>query len=349
MDQNTQIALALALFLIIYRRRHQSRSRYRLPYEYSSQAFCLELLPPAKAQYWFRFTVPEIIRLAPLLCLNQLEYRNRLRVEPTTALCIVCARLAYPGRWAQLADLFGRSPTWLSIIFNDTTIYLSSRFSEHLRWHRQITQYSKLQEFSAGIEQYNGIQGVWGFVDGTFKGHCRPTGYINQRIVYSGHKRAHGINWQAIATPDGLISSLVGPYSGANNDWSMWKRSGCEAELRNLFSGYPTLYIYGDPAYSASFGIMCPFEHPRGRHYLNPQQKAFNKALSSTRITVENSFGAIHNKWTYTVFSKGLIIGLQPVAAYYSVAVLLTNCYMCIRRPRNRFKIDPILIEEYLY
>jgi DDE superfamily endonuclease len=350
MEHNT--LLALTLILIIYyrrRRQHQTQPRWRPSYEYCRESFSIELLPPGRAKYWLRFTVPEIQRLAPLLQLDQVEYRNRQIVDPTTALCVVCARLSYPGRWIQLADLFGRSPTWLSIIFNDIITFLSIRFKDHLRWHRQITQYSRLLEFSEAVEQLNTIQGIWGFVDGTFKGHCRPTGYTNQRIVYSGHKRAHGMNWQAIVTPDGLISSLVGPYSGANNDWSMWQRSGCEAEIRSVCTGHPTLYIYGDPAYRASFGVMCPFEHPKGRHYLTPEKQAFNKALAQVRISVENAFGSLHNKWTYTAFSGGLVAGLQPVAAQFTTAVLLANCYICLRRPENRFLISPITIEEYLY
>jgi nuclease HARBI1 len=173
-------------------------------------------------------------------------------------------------------------------------------------------------------------------------------GNEDQRLVYSGHKKLHGMNWQAIATPDGLISSLVGPFAGSMNDWAIWRRSGCEDILRTTFQDKPILYIYGDPAYSNAYGISCPFEHPRGRRFLDPDKRAFNQSLSSVRIAVEQAFGDIQNQWTYTAFGKGLTAGKQPVAAYFVIAVLLSNCYTCIRRPQNRFSVQPPTIQNYL-
>jgi DDE superfamily endonuclease len=113
--------------------------------------------------------------------------------------------------------------------------------------------------------------------------------------------------------------------------------------------GHETLYIYGDPAYNASFGVACPFKHPQGRRHLTHAEQHFNKALSTVRIAVEQAFGDIQVQWTYTAFGKGLTAGAQPVAAQFIVAVLLTNCWVCLREPKNRFLIDPINIEEYLY
>jgi len=37
-------------------------------------------------------------------------------------------------------------------------------------------------------------------------------------MVYSGHKRSYGMNWQAVVTLDGLISSLWGPFPSTAND-----------------------------------------------------------------------------------------------------------------------------------
>ena len=185
-------------------------------------------------------------------------------------------------------------------------------------------------------------------MDSTFRGCRRPSDNNGQRLIYSGHKRLHGITWQAIATPDGLISSLTGPFAGSVNDWSIWRRSGCEEAIREVVNGQKTLYIYGDPAYNNAFGIACPFEHPKGRRYLPKRKQAFNQALSSVRIAVEQAFGDIQVQWTYTAFAKGLTAGTQPIAAYFAVAVLLSNCYICIRRRRNRFSITPLELEEYL-
>ena len=118
--------------------------------------------------------------------------------------------------------------------------------------------------------------------------------------------------------------------------------------LRATFEGRDILYIYGDPAYSNSYGISCPFEQLQGRRSLLQDKKDFNKALSSVRIAVEQAFGGIQVNWTYTTFAKGLTSGKQPVAAYFTVAVLLTNCYTCMRNNKTRFSVLPPDIEDYL-
>jgi hypothetical protein len=262
-------------------------------------------MPPGRAQVWLRFSVPEIIRLALLLHLDKIDFRNCISVDPTTALCVVCARLSYPGRWWHLVDL----------VFNDTITFLIHKFSEHLWWHRQLTQYTRLLEFSEAVHRIGGVSGVWGFVDGTFRGHRRPKDYNSQRTVYLGHKRAYGMNYQAIITPDGLVSSIIGSFARANNDWAMWKRSGCKEEIRQVMDGHETLYIEREIQHNASFGVACPFKHPQGRCHLTHAEQHFNKALSTVRIAVEQAFGDIQVQWTYTAFGKGLTAGAQPVAA----------------------------------
>lgn len=60
------------------------------------------------------------------------------------------------------------------------------------------------------------INNCWGFIDGTARQICRPS--INQQDYFSGHKRYHCLKYQAIATPDGIIINLQGPYIGRRHD-----------------------------------------------------------------------------------------------------------------------------------
>ena len=282
MDDPTTLIILLAVY--IYRRRQlqllqrrrrrrhyqqQLRIRYRPAFEYVFRSFSLDLMPPGRARIYLRFTVPEIQRLAPLLRLYAIEYRAGIKCDSTTALCVICVRLSYPSRWPTLCDLFGRSPTWLSIVFNDSIQYLRHRFAGHLSWHRQLDDYTRLQEFADGVIHAGGVEDIWGFVDGTFRGHCRPSGQEAQRMVYSGHKRSYSVNWQAVVTLDGLISSLRGPFPGIANDWGMWQRSNITEDLRRVLAGQQMLYLYGDPVYSYRFGITYPFKHPQGRRALS--------------------------------------------------------------------------------
>jgi hypothetical protein len=190
---------------------------------------------------------------------------------------------------------------------------------------------------------------VWGFIDGTFQGFCRPK--KNQEDWYSGHKKAHGLKYQGIVTPDGLVSSLVGPYPGPLNDWSMFRLSKVQSRLRKILAGRRRLYLYGDPAYSRCFGIWAPFKHPAGWRYLPMEEQNFNTRLSRIRIAVEQAFGLTQGLWTYVAFTTQLRSAAQPVAHYYRVAVLLSNCFACLRgntAAGGRFLCRPPELEDYL-
>jgi hypothetical protein len=109
-----------------------------------------------------------------------------------------------------------------------------------LEWHPQLT-YTRLEVFANAIEKVGGAKGIWEFVDGTFRGHCCPQGNEEQWQVYSGHKKLHDNNYQAIVTPDGLVSSLVGPFMGPTADWTMWQQSDCEEAIRQVMQDHDLL------------------------------------------------------------------------------------------------------------
>ena len=151
-------------------------------------------MPPGHARIWLRFTPEEIYRLAPFLNLYGVAFRHRYQADPLTAFCIVCARLSFPNRWEHLVDLFGKSKSWLSTVFNDIMLYLIARYHEVLLYSSQLT-YEQLQVYKEAIYQVNGVPGVWGFINSTFRGYCHPTGNEAQRRVYFGYKKQHSNNY----------------------------------------------------------------------------------------------------------------------------------------------------------
>jgi hypothetical protein len=120
-----------------------------------------------------------------------------------------------------------------------------------------------------------------------------------------------------------------------------------KAEIRRLLAA---LYLYGDPSYKHSYGIMAPFKHPRGHFALEPLQQKTNERLSSAMIAIEHAFRHTQVLWTYTAFGKGLRAGSFPVAACFAIAVLLTNCLTCLRgnQTSQRFVVTPPTLKEYL-
>ena len=67
-------------------------------------------------------------------------------------------------------------------------------------------------------------------VDGTVLQIFRPK--INQNIVYNGHKRAHGIKFQSLPLPNGLIDNLSGLYVGKWDDSTMSRKPGLLSNLQ---------------------------------------------------------------------------------------------------------------------
>ena len=308
--------------------------------------------------YLYRFTKPQILLLLQYFDFEVIEWRNRQRPSPELALCLVLVQQSYPHRFFELSFLFGRSLAWLSSVYTDAIIHLTMRYKPILEWHPTI-DYRRIREYGRALNDAGGGGLIWGFIDGTFQGVCRPT--EEQRDYYSGYKKRHGVKYQGIVCPDGLIGSIDGPYIGEVNDNRMVALSGLGARLERvgrlsytflvsytnyiqIFEGHQALYLYGDAAYSCRDWILCGYDNP------SREEARFNHRMSSMRISVENAFGLTQNLWTKNAFGKGLKPLLQPVGCYYLTAVLLTNCYTCIQGNLigKRFLLDPPSLHEYL-
>ena len=68
------------------------------------------------------------------------------------------------------------------------------------------------------------MSNCWGFVDGTVRPISRPG--RDQRVAYNGHKRVHAIKLRSVATPDGMLALLHGPYGGKHHDSGILRESG---------------------------------------------------------------------------------------------------------------------------
>ena len=123
--------------------------------------------------------------------------------------------------------------------------------------------------------------------------------------------------------------------------------SGLSDKLRrfNQLNGQPYV-IYGDPAYGLAHNILAPF---RGAQ-LNQQQQDFNKSMSRVRISVEWTFGKLLQYFSFVDFKRNNKVLLQPVAKYYIVAAILTNCHTCLYGSLTStfFQVDPPQLETYL-
>ena len=310
--------------------------------------FNFETLSDAECLIICRMTKSDLVRLANALGVPpQFRDSKRRSYAGVEGIALVLARLAYPGRLCDLTFKgFGKlSEPDLSRLFRITVDFIWSRFS-HLLEDVSIWE-DDLSFFARAIWGVIGrYQNCWGFIDGTIRAMCRPS--YAQQLGYSGHKRKHGIKFQSIALPNGLIGYLWGPVLGRRHDAHMLDDSNLLNELRQMMVRIGSTYcIYGDPAYPLSPVLQCPF---RGAA-LTVNQRLFNRDMSAARVTVEWLFGIVLRDFAFLDFKANLKLWLSPIAIYYKVAVLLTNCLTCLNGGNQvsmLFGMSPPSIEEYL-
>lgn len=111
----------------------EPRYQYRPPIPYNHlNRFTFVGMHDVLCYHFTRFMPDEVQRILPLLGLHEIRFRNRLEATPEEAFAVVLIRLSYPMRYWSMMDRFGHSRTWLSIIYNDTIIYLYRRFRKKL-------------------------------------------------------------------------------------------------------------------------------------------------------------------------------------------------------------------------
>ena len=103
--------------------------------------------------------------------------------------------------WIQI---FGRPVPELSMISKTVLNYIYDNHHQRLRdWNRTRLSPAKLEEYARAISDKGAaLKNCFGFIDGTVRATCRPD--ENQREVYNGHKKVHGLKFQSVSLPNGM-------------------------------------------------------------------------------------------------------------------------------------------------
>ena len=201
------------------------------------------------------------------------------------------------------------------------------------------------------------VQSVWGFIDGTLRKTCRPSFF--QKLLYSGHKRAHGIKFQSVVAPDGFFTCMFGPITGNRHDSYMLAKSELMPKLREIMPPLPAevndhnnlqnhgIYsLYGDPAYPQSLLLFGGYRNPRP----GSQEARWNTEMSKVREVVEWAFANLIKNWAFLDFRASMMVFKSPVAKYYIIAAFLMNCRSCFygNQTMQYFDCEPMNLGQYL-
>ena len=318
-----------------HRRSLERRRRFeKAPRESPLVAVNVEAYPPAEHLEHFRFTKDQVRELAAVYGVPDVVNSPKTRQSCTgyTAMAIVLARLSSPGPWRQHVRFFGRRKGTLKTFFYITLQIMYDSCKDRIqRPSRTFLTDARLRSYcDALIAKGCPFSNVFGFIDGTLYRISRPSGQTHwQRSVYSGHKKCHGLKWQGINSPDGIIQFLHGPFSGKAHDTAILEESNLLQVLRAEFrlpaaqiqANNPEQHfmIFGDPGDVSPFGrwfylvqchlsfagyshVICdvlqaPFWSSRGYLHLPPDQRNFNIRMAKLRISAEWMFKDITQLW----------------------------------------------------
>jgi hypothetical protein len=180
--------------------------------------------------------------------------------------------------------------------------------------------------------------------------HLSSPGH-RQDALYSVYYGGHGLKYQIVVSPCGLIEDCAGPYAGRIGDGRMVQRSLLNERL-GTFCTVPGLananfYVYGDPAYARNTFIDRPYR----RANMTPLEEHHNALMSSVRVSVKQNIGLVTNNFPALDFVRQQRTAVGTVGVNYLVCVILTNMLTCARG-RNQisdyFGVAPPTVAEFL-
>jgi hypothetical protein len=228
------------------------------------------------------------------------------------------------GRWFSHMQVFGGSAGLLSETFYQVLRHVDSTFCDQClstpeRYAPFFPEWAEAVARAAALDpalypqNYRDGCGVIGFVDGTVRPICRPT--TGQEYVYSGHKRLHGLKFQSVMTPCGIIMDLAGAYPGCRHDMTAFAWSGVDDALNavnaNRLPGALKYVLYGDSAYSASSNVHTAYPRPSAaEHHYNVRMNAVRTSVEWVGPHVASQLLVLHTRhqrWMlpFLDFSRG--------------------------------------------
>ncbi|KAF4033981.1 DDE superfamily endonuclease [Phytophthora infestans] len=253
--------------------------------------FDLASYTDANSELEFRFDVAGVYELRSLLRISDtVVTAHGDTCSGDTALCVMLARLAFPTRYYDMMKTFERGTAWLCRVLLHMIDYVHDTFADKLFMAESIVS-SRMEEYCEAVEAKGApTEGVFGFPDGTKVAICRPSPRRHgerdenlQKHLYSGHKRIHCLNYQAVTAPDGLCIYFWGPMEGRRHDSTMLRESGLLEYFDEHQDTFEGKFLYGDPAYGARKYIVSGYKG----NSVSADESDFNSEMSRLRKSVE--------------------------------------------------------------
>lgn len=338
----------------IYRQRRRQRQSSRLGSDTPSRIRYIRAdvssWSDKRCRTMCRFTYTEIERITTAIGLEPVLKFNDLKVTREFAMAVLLCRSSFPRRLVDMVDIFGMSDDNIGRTANRLSDLLLEKFRSGLEFDERQFSKENLKRFSEAIFKRGAFySNVVGFIDGTMEQTCRPKDGKKQEKVYNGWKHMHCLKFQGVCTPDGITSSLYGPYTGSRNDRGMLTRSQLIARLSAHFESVSPdkrYMLYGDEGYSYNRYLMVPFP----KSLCNEQETATNLAMSKVRVSVEMDFGKTAQYFSACKWKYGNKILQTRPGLKYLLSIVFKNFHTCLygSNVAAMFQLEPPTLEEYI-
>ena len=174
--------------------------------------FDFDSIQEPECKYEFRIEKNDIPFLADILQLPEVfRCSQRTVASKIEGLCMLLKRTAYPCRYNDMIQRFGRPVPEICMITNAVVNCLYEDHGHRItEWNHEVLSPASLETYSAAIHHKGAaLESCFGFLDGTVRPVSRPG--ENQRAVYNGHRRVHSLKFQSMTLPNGLVGNLYGP------------------------------------------------------------------------------------------------------------------------------------------
>ena len=254
-------------------------------------------------------------------------------IEPVHALLIFLKRLRTRGSTViQMQSFLGRSVGYLSEVSNAVLSWINYKWIplKIQSMDARVFDPYRIKDYADCLWR-NGLRlpGCCGFVDGTFHKTYRPgaDGYngLLQRAFYSGDKKAHGLVFEMILFPDGMVGRAFGPVEGRRHDLYLARVSRLLALITHgALQGFR---LFGDKAY---IGFGANILHPFIGAAVGSIEAEWNEYTSGYRNEVEHVIGNIYSRWACLQHEQGIEMHLPEV--WFQASVLMNNIHVCATR-----------------
>ncbi|XP_021379463.1 protein ANTAGONIST OF LIKE HETEROCHROMATIN PROTEIN 1-like [Mizuhopecten yessoensis] len=212
---------------------------------------------------------------------------GRNPINPDKQLLVFLNYIGNQQSMRECAHIFGLSKSTVHSVVASVADAIVKLHSQVIRWPDADRQ----REIAREVEDSVGISGVVGFIDGT---HIRLASAPGGEQDYYNRKSFPSIQLQAVVDNNMTITNAYCGWPGCTHDARVLRNSELFSKAENGTLFLQDHFLLADNAYPLRNWLISPFKNYGN---LSPQQKRFNKKVSSARQTVERSFSHLKGRF----------------------------------------------------